>query len=274
VLFLLYLLFNLVIGGTPMPNTFYAKQAEYAAWQARPILGRVGEMFLQLLIGPTFFLLPGALAWAFVSIKRRAWGTVAGMIWSVGYLGLYVSRLPVYQHGRYIMPVMPLLMLWGLLALMEFCPSATNIRYKRLACLAWRASVIFTTLGFIWLGAGSYGRDVALIESEMVTTAKWAAQNIPSDSVIAAHDIGALGFFDEHELIDLAGLISPEVVPFIRDEARLASFLDERGADYLIAFPEFYPRLVLDAEPVFSTDGAFAPGFNAQNMVVYRWKKP
>ena len=27
--FLFYLFFNLLIGGTPMPNTFYAKQAEY-----------------------------------------------------------------------------------------------------------------------------------------------------------------------------------------------------------------------------------------------------
>jgi hypothetical protein len=273
-LFLLYLLFNLVLGGTPMPNTFYAKQAEYAAWQARPLLGRLGEMSLQLLIGPSIFLLPGTIAWAVVSIKRRAWGTLACMLWAVGYLGLYVSRLPVYQHGRYIMPAMPVLLLCGLLALIEFCPPLTNARYKRLACLAWQASVLFTSIGFIWLGAVSYSRDVALIESEMVVTAKWAAQNIPGGSVIAAHDIGALGYFDDHELLDLAGLISPEVVPFIRDEARLAEFLNARGADYLIAFPEFYPQLVLEAEPVFSTRGDFAPEFNADNMVIYRWKNP
>ena len=35
-IFLFYILFNLTIGGTPMPNTFYAKQAEYASWQTLP----------------------------------------------------------------------------------------------------------------------------------------------------------------------------------------------------------------------------------------------
>ena len=42
-LFVFYLLFNLAIGGTPMPNTFYAKQAEYASWQTLPILNAFGS---------------------------------------------------------------------------------------------------------------------------------------------------------------------------------------------------------------------------------------
>ena len=29
----------------------------------------------------------------------------------------------------------------------------------------------------------------------------------------------------------------------MRDETRLAKFLDQRGANYLIAFPAFYPEL-------------------------------
>ena len=39
-LFALYLLFNLMISGSPLPNTFYAKQAEYAAYLKLP--GRGG----------------------------------------------------------------------------------------------------------------------------------------------------------------------------------------------------------------------------------------
>ena len=74
--------------------------------------------------------------------------------------------------------------------------------------------------------------------------------------MIAAHDIGALGYFDYHELIDLAGLVSPDVIPFIRDEPQLANYLDQRGADYLIAFPEFYPLMTENAENVFVTNSA------------------
>ena len=56
------------------------------------------------------------------------------------------------------------------------------------------------TLAFIFLGAHSYAEDVAVIESEMVVTAKWVAENLPPDALIAAHDIGALGYFDDHRI--------------------------------------------------------------------------
>ena len=196
------------------------------------------------------------------------------MLWCAGYLGLYVTRLPVYQHGRYLMPAMPIFMLWGLLGLIEYCGRPATDRRDWAIGTAWQAAVALTALAFIGLGANSYARDVAVIESEMVVAARWSAANLPEDALIAAHDIGALGYFDQHQLLDLAGLISPEVVPFIRDERRLAAYLDQRGADYLIAFPGFYPELVREAEPVFSTGGTFAPQFSAENMVIYRWNQP
>jgi hypothetical protein len=80
-----------------------------------------------------------------------------------------------------------------------------------------------------------------------------------------------LGYFDSHELIDLAGLVSPEVIPFIRNEEKLAEFLDKNNAAYLIAFPDFYPLLSQLAEPVYSTDG-IGPELGGDNMVVFHWR--
>lgn len=273
-LFGLYLLFNLAIGGTPMPNTFYAKQAEYASWQLLPVTERLGQMFLQLLVGPSLVLIPGIIGWLVKSIKIRAWGSLAALIWCFGYLWLYISRLPVYQHGRYIMPAMPIFFLFGLLVFAEFDKSKIFGRYHWVAQTLWQGSVAMLAFSFIILGARSYAQDVAVIESEMVVTAKWAAENLPSNSIIAAHDIGALGYFDDHQLIDLAGLISPEVIPFIRDEPRIAVFLDEQDANYLIAFPEFYPVLSAGLTEVFSTDSLITRSMDQQNMVVYLWKSP
>jgi hypothetical protein len=269
-----YLLFNLSLSGTPMPNTFYAKQAEYAAWQARPILGRLAELALQFLTGPAVILLPGALTWGVHSFQRRAWGSLASMIWFGGYLALYLARLPFYQHGRYIMPAMPIFFLWGFLGLLRFRYSPVIDRRHWAIQSAWEFSLALVSLGFLILGARSYGGDVAIIETEMVATARWAAGNLPPDAVIAAHDIGALGYYDQHELIDLAGLISPEVVPIIRDEARLADFLTARHVAYLIAFPDFYPLLSREAVPVFVSGGAFSPAAGHENMTVYRWPSP
>lgn len=273
-LFGFYLLFNLAVGGTPMPNTFYAKQAEYAAWQTRPILERLGEMSLQLLVGSSLVLIPGVIGWMVKSIRMRMWGSLAAIIWCLGYLWLYVSRLPVYQHGRYIMPAMPIFFLFGLLAFAEFDKSKLFTRYHWVAQTVWRGSIGMFAFAFIFLGARSYSQDVAIIESEMVVTAKWSAENLPKGTIVAAHDIGALGYFDDHELIDLAGLISPEVIPFMRDESHLAVFLNEKGADYLIAFPEFYPALFENAVPIFVSNGQFAPEFGQKSMTILLWKSP
>ena len=273
-IFVFYLLFNLAIGGTPMPNTFYAKQAEYTDWQALPIMDRLGQMLLQLLVGPSLVLLPGVIGWLVKSIRQKMWGSLAAMIWCIGYFGLYISRLPLYQHGRYVMPAMPIFFLFGLLAFAEFDKGKMFARYQWVVQTVWRASVVMLVLGFIFLGARSYANDIAVIESEMVATANWVAGNLPSDVLIAAHDIGALGYFDSHELIDLAGLISPDVIPVMRDEEQLANYLDQRGADYLIAFPEFYPILTEGAEIIFTTNSAITLTFGQKNMVVYRWKTP
>ncbi|MFH1523542.1 MAG: hypothetical protein ABIF04_01130, partial [Chloroflexota bacterium] len=109
---------------------------------------------------------------------------------------------------------------------------------------------------------------------EMVVTAKWVAVNVPSDSLVAAHDIGALGYFGEHDLVDLAGLVSPDVIPFIRDEQKIASYLDEQKVDYLVTFPDWYPSLTPDLQPVFTTGALFAPALGEENITVYRWQGP
>jgi len=136
----------------------------------------------------------------------------------------------------------------------------------------WAITLSLVTIGFWGLGARSYAQDVAYIETEMVAVAKWVDANLPSDALVAAHDIGALGFFDQHQLIDLAGLVSPEVIRFLRDETQLALYLDQRGADYLIAFPSLYPNLAARSEVVFSSPGFVAPSLGGENLVVYRWK--
>ena len=202
------------------------------------------------------------------------WGSLAALIWCAGYIWLYISRLPVYQHGRYLMPAMPIFLLFGLLAFAEFDSGKMFARHHWVAQILWRGSISMLTIGYVFLGAKSYAQDVAVIESEMVVTAKWVAENLPAEATIAAHDIGALGYFDKHRLIDLAGLISPQVIPFIRDEPQLAAYLNEKGADYLIAFPEFYPHLSEGMEQVFSTNSLITQTYGRQNMVVYLWKSP
>ncbi len=272
-LFSPYLLFNLALSGAPMPNTFYAKQAEYAIRQSAPlyILGR--DFMLQFFAGASLVVLPGFVQKTVSAVRRREWGILLSVAWMLGYILLYVLRLPVYQHGRYLMPAMGVFFLIGLMGFYEFLPSQRTYR-TRLARQFFLTAAVLFSLAFSGYGAYTYGQDVGLIESEMVVSAKWAAQNIPPSALIAAHDIGALGFFDQHDIIDLAGLISPEVIPFIRDEARLASHMDAQRVEYMIAFPDWYPDLIQRGTSVFATNGPFMKEPGLKSMTIYRWNKP
>lgn len=268
ILFVFYLLFNLALSGTPMPNTFYAKQVEYQAfWLSKPASERLTEYILPILAGPFAALVPGFFLWVHKVLRERNWGAVAGLVWFIGYVGIYFMRLPAYQHGRYIIPALPILYLWGLIGMMEYI---TSPKANRRITFLWQALMILMLLAFQWVGAGQNARDVVMVETQMVQTAEWVNENLPADAVLAVHDIGAIGYFTSNPLIDLAGLVTPAVVPFIRDEAQLSTYLDSAGADYLVTFPSWYPHLV-EARAVVFEAGLERFPFD-DNMTVYRWR--
>ncbi len=271
--FLTYLVFNRVVGGSFWPNTFYAKQAEYASLLQLPLWYRYGSLLVLPLIGPGSLLLPGFLYYLWQVIKERQWLYVSMFLWWFGFTLLYALRLPVtYQHGRYLMPAMPVFLILGSLGTIKLLKRLSV--YERLHMVVSRALILsigLVTAGFYGLGVQAYTRDVTIIETEMVDTATWLNNNIPADAVIAVHDIGAIGYFTQNNLIDLAGLVSPEIIPIIRDEEKIGDFLDESGVDYLVTFPGWYPELVKNAVPIYTSTGEVAFETGGENMTVYIW---
>jgi hypothetical protein len=269
-----YLGFNYALAGAWWPNTFFAKQAEYAIYRQLPLWLRFLQQAGLLLVGPGALLLPAFIISIVNAFRRKNWAMLAGAIWVVGYLGVYALRLPVtYQHGRYVMPVMAVFFLWSLAGMADWIKPVEPRMWRRVIGRAWVAALALVCLAFWLIGARSYAQSVAIIESEMVDTAKWIAQNTPHEALVAAHDIGALGYFGQRKILDLAGLVSPEVIPFIRDQSRLAAYLDEQKADYLMTFPDWYPELVKQVEVVYESHGIFSPAQGGENMRVYRWRR-
>lgn len=268
ILFVFYLLFNLALSGTPMPNTFYAKQAEYEAYLlSRTLSERLTNYILPMIASPFIVLVPGVFLWIYKTLRERNWGAIAGLIWFIGYIGIYFMRLPAYQHGRYIIPAFPILYVWGLLGMLGYVSSPkANPRIS----LVWQVLAVVLIVVFQWVGASQNAQDVAMIETQMVQTAQWVNENLPADAVLAVHDIGAIGYFNQNPIIDLAGLVTPDVVPFIRDEARLAEYLDSTQAGYLVTFPAWYPQLVEGRTVLFQAGSDRFP-FD-DNVTVYRWK--
>jgi hypothetical protein len=267
-----YLLWNRTLSGAWWPNTFYAKQAEYAVELAEPLWKRILEQALLPNVGVGVLLLPGFAFSVYLSLRSQQWGAFVATLWAAGYLILYALRLPVtYQHGRYVIPMMPVYFIWGLSGTISLMRSSSVKIWQRVLSKAWVASISFVCLVFWFQGARAYGRDVAFIESEMVATARWLSLNTHNNALVAAHDIGALGYFGGRRLLDLAGLVSPEVIPFLRNETQLAKWLDAEKADYLVTFPGWYPELTRNQEPIFRTGGKYSQAFDGENMAIYRW---
>jgi hypothetical protein len=269
-----YLLFNLRTAGTIWPSTFYAKQAEYAELLQAPYLVRFLQLAAAPLVGAGILLFPGVVVVVVQAVREKRWADLGPPAWALLYLAIFAARLPVaYQHGRYQIPVLPVILVLGWQGIRRAVPGDAP-PILRIVGRAWAAATVAVTLAFVLIGARAYAQDVALIETEMVDAARWIVSHTEPEALVAAHDIGALGYFGERAVLDMAGLANAEVIPFLRDEAALAAYLDAAGAEYLMTFPGWYPSLTACGVAVYRSFGSFSPRQGGENLVVYRWPRP
>ncbi|MDX1688095.1 MAG: hypothetical protein R3248_08955, partial [Candidatus Promineifilaceae bacterium] len=282
-----YFLFNLSLSGQLWPNTFYAKQAEYTVLLERPLPARTLNLLYFSLGGPAagwrgmtgarLLLVPGLVAAGWLAL-RRDWSQrrllyTLPLLWAGGHVFAYAWRLPVtYQHGRYLWPALPVWILYGLAGSVHLLGRWRGRRDRLFSRVA--ALTFFVVLAiFLLLGAQAYATDVDFIQREMVDVASWLRDNTPPDALIAAHDIGAIGYFAQRPILDLAGLISPEVTPLLSDEAAMARYVRASDARYLVTAPGWPYPLLTDAPDttlLYTTDYAWTREQGLNNMAVYR----
>lgn len=271
--FTLYLFFNHQIGGNIWPNTMFAKHAEYSELLQSPILKRVIQLIVLPFTGAGVLTIPGFLYGTWKAIKKKNWDWLVMVIWWLGYTAIYAMRLPVtYQHGRYLMPAMPVYFLLGIMGTLFIFYDLPKTRPTKIFKKVLISSFLAILLAFLLLGANAYQQDRKIIESEMVNTAQWISKNVSPQSKIAVHDIGAVGFFTNNEIVDLAGLVTPEVIPFIRDEVKLKDYLDDQRVSFLVTFPGWYQDLTKGLLKVYESKGTTSPAEGGENMAIYLWQ--
>ncbi len=280
-----WLAFNLRVSGQPFPNTFYAKQAEYHIYLGQPIGTRLARVLLPTLAGAQFLLIPGFLYAAFrphpptpprATSHTTPHGSHLPLAWWLLTVLVYALRLPVnYQHGRYLIPTVPVLILYGVGGTLRLLRPNSARMWARVISHTLLLATLALCLVFWARGAQAYADDTGFIEGEMVAVAHWLNANTNPADLIAVHDIGAVGYLTQRPLLDLAGLVTPQVVPFIADETRLLAFMAEQGADYVIFFPDFsdpYRRMATDPRlhPVYDTGYAWTRRQGLENMTVFK----
>jgi hypothetical protein len=197
------------------------------------------------------------------------------LVWALALIALYAARLPAnYQHGRYVIPALPGLIVTGVVGTAWLVQaSRRSLPGRVLTQTLAIAAVVVTLLAAFLIGPTTYRQDVGLIDEAMVAAAHWLAANVPPDELLAVHDIGAVGYFAPRPLLDLAGLVSPEVVERMGDPDALWALIEARDARYLMAFPDQIPG-GNPSDPrlcrVFSTEGLIARTVGGPDMSIYR----
>lgn len=274
-----YALLNLNLGGSILPGTASAKQAEYAPLLALSYPRRLLNLVLPISAGGQALLLPGIIATVGHILQRSRRQRInilllLPLLWGTALIALYAARLPTtYQHGRYVMPALPHLMLYGVAGTGLIVKWGRRTSGQRIISQALALTTIILFVAFWGLGLQQYHRDVQIIQSEMVATSQWIAANIPPDDLLTVHDIGAVGFYAPRPILDLAGLVSPEVIPIIRQPDTLWQLMEERDTQYLMALPDQIPGGNPDDSrlcEVFRTNGEWSPAAGGANMAVYR----
>ena len=248
-----WVIFNLNYSGRPFPNTISSKFMQYGyPWSLWNSLNYLWNVLIYFLEGPLMLLVPCAGFMILNTFRTRRTDLIHPLAWALILIGLYAVALPaIYHHGRYLMPLIPLITIFGLEGLFQLLEKLPHKSLLRPAI--W---VVFGgTLIALWVnGASTFALQTKLLNESHMQAARWVDANAPKDAVIAAHDIGIIGYIAQRQLVDLAGLVTPEVIAIMNDQSRLTDFVRVRQVTYMIVFSGYYREMLarLDAQLVFS----------------------
>jgi hypothetical protein len=248
-----WIVFNLTYGHHPFPNTVSAKFVTYSypwsLWKSQKYLW---DVFIYFLNGPLMLLIPGAGFAIYNAVRTRDIRLFYPSAWFFTLIGLYTMALPaIYDHGRYLMPLIPLMVIYGLEGLNQLLNRFAHIPLSRI--VVWFS--LFSMIFLLWIhGASDYAYRVQLFDIVHMQAARWINANTSPNAVIATHDIGIIGYYTQRQIVDLAGLVTPEIIPIMNDPHKMADFLRAKQVTFLIVYSGYYRELIniLNAHRVFS----------------------
>ena len=278
-----YLWFSFRTSGHWLPNTYHAK----ATVGLRPDMDFLSVAARYLILDNPLLLPFYVLGIGFLMRSAPLLS-----LWSVGLpLAYAFLHATLYQHGRYLMPLIPVNALIGVTGLAWFpvwARKQSRTAWARRVTAIWQvpwsrwALLAALLLGTAWrlpTMCGQYARNVREINQMHVAIGRWAAEHTPTDSVLALNDIGAIGYISQRPVFDLAGLVTPEVTPILHAPEsertdRLIALMAAQDVAYVIIFPTWFPDLTAHEERleevyrITLTERTIAGG---NTMVVYRF---
>jgi arabinofuranosyltransferase len=174
---------------------------------------------------------------------------------------LWVFALPIayvvldFQVlSRYLVPIVPAVIVLGTTAWRKLVAEVVaGSRTRRAAIAIFASLAVLQSVVFYELVVVPPTRAYSqALETMLGGMGRWLAKNTPSNALVATPDIGVIGYYSHRRILDLGGLVSPEInrmrkkidVDRIIDEGLYLRF----DPDYLVdrnAFPERFSGAVI-----------------------------
>jgi len=235
-------------------------------WLDRPLA--FGIEWLAWLVR-THPLLPLALPAIVLAWRRsRALGIV-GLVLLAHPLAMAILapyRGPGFQEGRYSIHLLPVAILMLTVAAV----------HSRRATLMSSIRVVYLAAALVTLAiaADRYAWGVQNINAMQVHLGRWVDAHLPRTATLALNDVGAIAYFSRRPVLDLMGLVTPEIRSYRRQgEAGVLRFIAERCPDVVIVFPTWFPELTARRDlltPIYRVRLPRNEVSGGPEMVVYR----
>lgn len=193
--------------GSPIPNSAAAKWALSGRHWLTAAAAILFSGFLHLRTFGVILFVPALIGTVRLARGRREWLPL--VIWIWGYAlsyALAAGPMHPWYYAPFYAGYIPLV--WtGCVVLSE------QLTVRKLTAAAGFSTVLVVLyLSYIRIpvlrgdqeGINTVNREVGL----------WFSAKAPPDSVVALKDIGFSGYYSQRRVLDLAGLVSPECVPY------------------------------------------------------------
>ena len=216
-----WLLFARFYFGTFWPQTLAAKAAGSSS------LGfRVDNVMRQVkLVAATDSVFVLVLIAALLFGGRRVWPSrptaqrFLPWCWVIGLPMLYLAR-GVTVLSRYTLPLLPVLawLAWRALERWWVGDDPSPARRTRAIVGAVAVGVLVLVQNLIIYRTAVVPQVQSFtpaLQSSLMRWGSWFHDHSAPDAVIAAPDIGAIGYLSQRRVVDLAGLVTPGMLPFL-----------------------------------------------------------
>ena len=235
-----YIIYCLFLTARPFCSSYYSKMS--FTWKLRFFDYLKGYSKVLFFDNPILFIF---LPLGFLELfKRKQYLLTA---WLLGFPFIAAFKAPILiHHARYNMPFIPLYVLVSLVGFKRI------ITKKFIAIVFGAMALVVSMVGFI-VWSQRFTTDAASIENQHVRVAFWLRQHVGKNEAVATNDIGAISYFSERRVVDLAGIINSDILKILRsrmsDQKRrefLRTYLLKRDVRYMAFYKEWFPWLVPD----------------------------